>query len=256
MIASHTPDRLELIALLDFPEVKESDFLPGLILESLRANGLALSDDDVLVIAQKVVSKAEGRSRLLSHVLPSGDARRIARETDKDARIVELILQESVAVVRQTRQLIITENRLGIVMANAGIDQSNVEDGYVLLLPEDPDASARAVRDYLHEECGCQVGVVIADSIGRAWRTGIVGHAIGVAGISALVDLRGTPDRHGRALRVTEVAIADEIAAAGSMLMGQAAEGKPVVLVRGFRHIRGDSGAGSLLRARELDLFR
>lgn len=256
MTVSHAPDRLELIALLGFPEVKESEFLPGLILECLRANGIAPADHDVLVIAQKVVSKAEGQSILLSDVAPSGDALRIARKTDKDPRIVELILRESVSIVRQAGHLIITENRLGIVMANAGVDQSNVEDGHVLLLPKDPDASARAVREHLREQCGCDVGVVIADSIGRAWRNGIVGHAIGVAGIAALLDLRGALDRQGRALRVTEVAIADEIAAAGSMLMGQGAEGKPVVLVRGFRHIDGDAGAASLLRARELDLFR
>lgn len=256
MTVSVTPDRLELIALLDFPEVRESEFLPGLILESVRANGITLVDHDILVIAQKVVSKAEGQSRLLSDVVPSSEARRIGQETEKDPRIVELILRESVSIVRQAGHLIITENRLGIVMANAGIDQSNVEDGRVLLLPKDPDASARAVREHLREQCGCDVGVVIADSIGRAWRNGIVGHAIGVAGITALLDLRGAVDRQGRALRVTEVALADEIAAAGSVLMGQAAEGKPVVLVRGFRHIDGDSGAASLLRARELDLFR
>jgi len=256
MTVSHTPDRLELIALLDFPEVNASDFLPELILECLRANGIAPADDDVLVIAQKVVSKAEGQSRLLSDVVPSDEALRIGREVGKDPRIVELILRESVSIVRQAGHLIITENRLGIVMANAGIDQSNVEDGRVLLLPKHPDASARAVREHLYDRCGCDVGVVIADSIGRAWRNGIVGHAIGVAGITALLDLRGAVDRQGRMLRVTEVAIADEIAAAASMLMGQAAEGKPVVLLRGFRHIHGDSGAASLLRSRELDLFR
>lgn len=256
MTVSHTPDRLELIALLDFPEVKDSEFLPALILESTRANGITLADHDVVVIAQKVVSKAEGRSRKLAHVVPSAEAERIARETDKDPRIVELILQESTSIVRQAGNLIITENRLGIVMANAGIDQSNVDQGSVLLLPEDPDASARSVRDYVREQCGCEVGVVVVDSIGRAWRNGIVGHAIGVAGITALLDLRGAADRQGRTLRVTEVALADEIAAAGSLLMGQAAEGKPVVLARGFRNIRGDSTARSLLRNREFDLFR
>lgn len=256
MTQSHTADRLELIALLDFPDVKESDFLPGVIHESLGENGIAPADDDVLVIAQKVVSKAEGQSRLLSDVVPSREARRIARQTEKDPRIVELILRESVSIVRQGGHVIITENRLGIVMANAGIDQSNVEDGRVLLLPRDPDASARAVREHLREQCGCDLGVVIADTIGRAWRNGVVGHAIGVAGISALLDLRGAVDRYGRELRVTEVAIADEIAAAGSLLMGQASEGKPVVLVRGFRNIGGDSSATALLRRRELDLFR
>jgi coenzyme F420-0:L-glutamate ligase/coenzyme F420-1:gamma-L-glutamate ligase len=256
MSEPHTPDRVELIALLDFPEVQPGDFLPRLVVESARQNEIAFANDDILVVAQKVVSKAEGRSRLLRDVAPSGEARKLARATGKDPRIVQLILQESVSVVRQTDNLIITENRLGIVMANAGIDQSNVEEGYALLLPKDPDASAKVLQDHLRDNFDCRVGVVIVDSIGRAWRNGIVGHAIGVAGIRALLDLRGRADRHGRDLRVTEVAIADEIAAAGSMLMGQAAEGKPVVLVRGFRNIQGTSSARSLLRSHDLDLFR
>jgi coenzyme F420-0:L-glutamate ligase/coenzyme F420-1:gamma-L-glutamate ligase len=257
MTDSHTPDRVELIALLDFPEVRPGDFLPELVAACARKNGIAFANNDILVVAQKVVSKAEGQSRMLSDVVPSGEALRLGGETGKDPRVVELILQESVSVVRQTNNLIITENRLGIVMANAGIDQSNIDEGYALLLPKDPDASANAIRDHLRDHCRSEVGVVIADSIGRAWRNGIVGHAIGVAGICALLDLRGKVDRNGRELRVTEVAIADEIAAAGSMLMGQAAEGKPVVLVRGFRGIPGtSSGARALLRRRELDLFR
>jgi coenzyme F420-0:L-glutamate ligase/coenzyme F420-1:gamma-L-glutamate ligase len=256
MTDSHTPDRLELAAFLDFPDVRRGDFLPQLVVESARSNDITFAEHDILVIAQKVISKAEGRSRLLSDVVPSGKAIDLASKAGKDPRIVELILQESVSVVRHTNNLIITENRLGIVMANAGIDQSNIEEGYALLLPEDPDSSASAIRDYIEVNCGCKVGVVIADSIGRAWRNGIIGHAIGVAGIKALLDLRGTIDRHGRELSVTEVAIADEIAAAGSMLMGQAAEGKPVVLIRGFRNICGTSSARSLLRSRESDLFR
>jgi coenzyme F420-0:L-glutamate ligase/coenzyme F420-1:gamma-L-glutamate ligase len=256
MTDSHAPDRVELIALLDFPEVRPGDFLPELVAACARKNGIAFANNDILVVAQKVVSKAEGQSRMLSDVVPSGEALRLGGETGKDPRVVELILRESVSVVRQTNNLIITENRLGIVMANAGVDQSNIDEGYALLLPSDPDASASAVRDYLRDHCHSEVGVVIADSIGRAWRNGIVGHAIGVAGIGALLDLRGKVDRNGRDLRVTEVAIADEIAAAGSMLMGQAAEGKPLVLVRGFRRIPGESGAGALLRSREFDLFR
>jgi coenzyme F420-0:L-glutamate ligase/coenzyme F420-1:gamma-L-glutamate ligase len=256
MTDSHAPDRVELIALLDFPEVRPGDFLPELVVACARKNGIGFANNDILVVAQKVVSKAEGQSRMLSDVVPSGEALRLGAETGKDPRVVELILRESVSVVRQTNKLIIAENRLGIVMANAGVDQSNMDEGYALLLPKDPDASANAIRDYLRDHCRSEVGVVIADSIGRAWRNGIVGHAIGVAGIGALLDLRGKVDRNGRDLRVTEVAIADEIAAAGSMLMGQAAEGKPLVLVRGFRRIPGASGAGALLRSRELDLFR
>ncbi len=256
MTQSHTADRLELTAFLGFPVVRAGDLLPQLIIDSAISNDVVLHDNDVLVIAQKVVSKAEGQARLLSDVTPSAKALVLARKTGKDPRIVELILQESDSVVRVSDGLIITESRLGIVMANAGIDQSNVDDGFVLLLPQDPDASAGAIRDYVKKCCNVDVGVVVADSIGRAWRNGTVGHAIGVAGTSALLDLRGHADLHGRELRVTQVAIADEIAAAASMLMGQAAEGKPVVLIRGFTNLRGNTGARALLRAREFDLFR
>ena len=256
MTAGHTADRLELIAFRDFREVRPGDSLPRLIHESAQHNGIDFACDDVLVIAQKVISKAEGRLRALRDVVPSDEARELARRTGKNPALVELILQESSEIVRQAGNLIITENRLGIVMANAGIDQSNVEDGYALLLPEDPDGSAAAIRDHVLGECGASIGVVIADSIGRAWRNGIVGHAIGVAGINAVIDLRGQVDRHGRCLKVTEVAVADEIAAAATLVMGQAAEGKPVVLVRGLGNIEGESTAKSLLRNREHDLFR
>lgn len=256
MMPTHTPDRLELRALLGFPHVRQGDELGETIWQSVRDNDITLADNDILVIAQKVVSKAEGRQRLLGDVVPSAAAHRYAQETGKDPRLVELILEESLAVLRQTDNLLITENRLGLVMANAGIDQSNVDEGYALLLPADPDASALAIQAHLAGRCGVRAGVVIADSIGRAWRNGIVGHAIGLAGVKALVNARGARDLHGRELRVTEIAVADEIAAAASLLMGQAAEGKPVVLVRGFCKLSGDSSAKELLRRRELDLFR
>lgn len=256
MIPTHTPDCLELRALLGFPYVRQGDDLPEMIWRSIRDNEMALAEHDILVVAQKVVSKAEGRQRLLDDVAPSAAALRYAQETGKDPRLVELILEESVSVVRQSANLLITENRLGLVMANAGIDQSNVQEGCALLLPEDPDESARAIQAHLARQSGVRTGVVIADSIGRAWRNGIIGHAIGLAGIKALVDARGARDLHDRELRVTEIAIADEVAAAASLLMGQAAEGKPVVLVRGFCGIGGDSSAKELLRRSELDLFR
>jgi coenzyme F420-0:L-glutamate ligase/coenzyme F420-1:gamma-L-glutamate ligase len=256
MNKSHAPDKLELTALRDFPLVHAGDKLPELIADSLRANGLKILDHDLLAVAQKIVSKAEGRSVLLSNVVPSEEARRRARETGKDPRLVELILTESTEVVRQGDNLIITENHLGLVMANAGIDQSNVDEGFALLLPRDPDESAGKIRDHLKEEFGVNAGVIVVDSIGRAWRNGVTGHAIGIAGIKALLDLRKMPDLNQRELRVTDAAIADEIAAAASLLMGQAAEGKPVVLVRGFKDIQGTSTAKSLLRPREQDLFR
>lgn len=256
MTKSHTPDKLEIVAFLGFPHIRCGDNLAEVIRQSAHDNNVQFADHDVLVVAQKIVSKAEGRLRLLRDVVPSASADRYARKTGKDPRIVELILQESVEIVRHSENLLITENRLGLVMANAGIDQSNVEEGHALLLPLDPDASADSIRAHMKERCDIDIGVIVADSIGRAWRNGIVGHAIGVAGIQALIDFRGTPDLHGRELRVTEVAVADEIAAAGSLLMGQAAEGKPVVLLRGFRNLRGISSAKALLRRKELDLFR
>lgn len=256
MLKSHAPDQIELTALREFPLVVAGDDLPGLIIDSLHANNLQCLEHDVLVVAQKIVSKAEGRSVLLSEVEPSAEAERRAKATGKDPRIVELILRESNEVVRQSDNLIITENRLGLVMANAGIDQSNVDAGCALLLPQDPDHSAREIRRSLHEAYAVNVGVIVVDSIGRAWRNGVIGHAIGVAGINALLDLRNMPDLNNRELKVTDAAIADEIAAAASLLMGQAAEGKPVVLVRGFRNIQGTSTAKTLLRPKEQDLFR
>lgn len=256
MLMSHAPDQIELTALRGFPLVFAGDDLADLIIQSLHSNELQCEEHDVIVVAQKVVSKAEDRSVLLSEVDPSAEALRRAKETGKDPRIVELILRESIEVVRQTDNLIITENNLGIVMANAGIDQSNVDEGCALLLPQDPDRSARQISDRLHAQYNANVGVIIVDSIGRAWRNGVIGHAIGVAGINALLDLRNMPDLNNRELKVTDAAIADEIAAAGSLLMGQAAEGKPVVLVRGFKNIQGTSSARSLLRPKEQDLFR
>lgn len=236
--------------------VKSGDDLAQLIGDVVVDNGHDLLDNDVLVVAQKIVSKAEGQLIALDQVIPSAEAMRRARETEKDPRLVELILRESTAVVRQVRGLIITENRLGIVMANAGIDQSNVDAGCALLLPEDPDRSANQIREELKRRFDVSVGVVVADSIGRAWRCGIVGHAIGAAGIEAVIDLRESQDLYGRELRVTEIGVADEIAAAGSLLMGQGGEGRPAVLVRGFSSFDRSSDAKSIIRPKDQDLFR
>jgi coenzyme F420-0:L-glutamate ligase/coenzyme F420-1:gamma-L-glutamate ligase len=236
--------------------VQAGDDIATKIVSALGASKLHLEDNDVLVIAQKIVSKAEGRLIHLDQVEPSAEAKRRASETEKDPRLVELILRESVTVIRQERNLLITENKLGIVMANAGIDQSNIEAGCALLLPEDPDQSAAVLRAALKSELDLDVGVVIADSIGRAWRRGIIGHAIGVAGVEAVIDMRDTHDLHGRELRVTEIALADEIAAAGTLLMGQAQEGIPVVIVRGFSGFENATSAQDLIRPKDLDLFR
>jgi len=250
------PDRLELIALSDMPLVVAGDNLAELIADALQKSDTRLNKHDVLVVAQKIVSKAEDRLVDLATVDPSEEAQRRAGETSKDPRLVELILRESVRVVRQTDSLIITETTFGGVMANSGVDQSNIEAGHALLLPEDPDRSAATLRQQLRQRFSRTVGVVIADSMGRAWRKGIVGHAIGVAGVEALVDLRTSLDLFGRALRATQIGLADEIAAAGTMLMGQGAEGRPVVLVRGFGKFDQPTNAKALVRDKDHDLFR
>ena len=238
------------------PLVAAGDDLAELIADALQRSDTQLDDHDVLVVAQKIVSKAEGRLVDLATVVPSEQARRRARQTGKDPRLVELILRESVRVVRQTDSLIITENTIGIVMANSGVDQSNIEAGHALLLPEDPDRSAVTLRQQLMQRLSKTVGVVIADSMGRAWRKGIVGHAIGVAGVQALVDLRTSLDLFGRALRVTQIGLADEIAAAATVVMGQGGEGRPVVLVRGFGGFDQPTNARELVRDKDSDLFR
>tara|TARA_B100001146_G_scaffold170765_1_gene151623 strand:- start:931 stop:1689 length:759 start_codon:yes stop_codon:yes gene_type:complete len=250
------PDRLELIALSDLPLVAAGDDLAELIANALQKSDLQLDDHDVLVVAQKIVSKAENRLVDLATVVPSEQAQRRAGETGKDPRLLELILRESVRVVRQTDSLIITETTFGAVMANSGVDQSNVEAGHALLLPEDPDHSAATLRQHLMHRFSKTVGVIIADSMGRAWRQGIVGHAIGVAGVQALVDLRTSLDLFGRALRSTQIGLADEIAAAATMVMGQGAEGRPVVLVRGFGGFDHPTNARELVRDKDRDLFR
>ena len=250
------PDRLELIALSDMPLVVAGDNLAELIADALQKSDTRLNNHDVLVVAQKIVSKAEDRLVDLATVDPSEESQRRAGETSKDPRLVELILRESVRVVRQTDSLIITETTFGGVMANSGVDQSNIEAGHALLLPEDPDRSAATLRQQLRQRFSRTVGVVIADSMGRAWRKGIVGHAIGVAGVEALVDLRTSLDLFGRALRATQIGLADEIAAAGTMLMGQGAEGRPVVLVRGFGKFDQPTNAKALVRDKDHDLFR
>ena len=249
---------LRLIALPGIPEVTLGVALSELVSAAIVRAGTALQAGDILVLAQKIVSKAEGRAVLLASVTPSERAQSLAGVADKDPRIVELMLRESRKVLRVKPGVIIVEHRLGFVMANAGIDQSNVRGGddTVLLLPQDPDASARKLRGELHERTGIYTGVLIIDSFGRAWRNGITGTAIGVAGMPALIDLRGNKDREGRTLKVTQVAAADELAAAASLVMGQADEGTPVVLVRGFPYALRDSAVKELLRPEAEDLFR
>ena len=252
---------MTLTALPGLPLVRSGDDLAGLIQTGLQAAGLELEDGDVLVVAQKVVSKVEGRTVNLAEVTPSGRARELARPGEKDPRVVEVILRESRRVVRAERGVLIVEHRLGFVCANAGVDHSNVsgegEAGeWVLLLPEDPDGSARSLRQVLESWSGKLLGVLIIDSHGRAWRMGTVGVAIGVSGFPALVDLRGRPDLYGYRLRITQVGLADEIAAAASALMGQADERRPVVHVRGLPYPLREGSVVELIRPASEDLFR
>ena len=252
------PRELRLIALPGIPEVARGASLIDLLLAAIARTNTPLQSSDILVLAQKIISKAEGRIVQLAGVTPSERAQTIASQAHKDPRIVELMLRESHKVLRVKPGVIIVEHRLGFVMANAGIDQSNVpgaEDS-VLLLPVDPDTSARVLRDAWREKRGVEISVLIIDSFGRAWRNGVSGTAIGVAGIPALVDLRGNKDREGRVLKATQVAAADELAAAASLIMGQAGEGTPAVLVRGFPYAQRESSINELLRPEAEDLFR
>jgi coenzyme F420-0:L-glutamate ligase / coenzyme F420-1:gamma-L-glutamate ligase len=251
---------LEVIALTGLPLIKAGDDLVELIASSLKQNGVKPRAHDVLVVAQKILSKAEGRMVDLATIKPSARAIALATEVDKDPRLVEVILSESVRVVRARRNVLIVEHRLGFIMANAGVDQSNVgpADGAqsALLLPEHPDRSAETLRRGLAAATGINLAVVINDSFGRAWRQGTAGVAIGAAGLPALIDLRGRPDLFGRKLEVSVIGFADEIAAAASLVMGQADEAAPVVLIRGLRWSAPESTAASLIRPSNEDLFR
>jgi coenzyme F420-0:L-glutamate ligase / coenzyme F420-1:gamma-L-glutamate ligase len=251
---------LEAIALQGLPMIEAGDDLVDLIASALERNGVTPRAKDVLVVAQKIVSKAEARIVDLATVEPSAKARALAAEVDKDPRLVEVILSESVRVVRARRGLIIVEHKLGFIMANAGVDQSNVApvDGSqrVLLLPENPDRSAETLRRGMKARTGVDLAVVINDSFGRPWRQGTAGVAIGVAGLPALIDLRGRPDLFGRKLEVSVIGFADEVAAAASLLMGQADEAAPAVLVRGLSWSAPESTAASLVRSPDEDLFR
>ncbi len=253
---------LTLTPLDNFPLVEPGDNLSALIMGALKENDIALEDGDILVLAQKIVSKAENRLVNLRKVTPSSEAEHYATLTGKDPRLLELILSESRRVLRTRKNLIIVEHRLGFISANAGIDHSNVSapwgdpEDWVLLLPVDPDRSALNIRKFLEAESGKRIGILIIDSHGRAWRLGTVGMTIGLSGLPALVDLRGKSDLFDYRLRVTQVAAADELAGAASLVMGQAKEGTPVVLVRGFPYGLQEAELRELIRPKELDLFR
>jgi coenzyme F420-0:L-glutamate ligase / coenzyme F420-1:gamma-L-glutamate ligase len=253
-------DTVTLIALADMPLIRPGDDLAALLAAAVERRTGELARGDVLVVAQKIVSKAEGRYVDLARIEPSAEAQRLAGDTEKDPRLVQVILDESRRIVRHRPGVLIVEHRLGYVMANAGIDRSNVDPAMgadpVLLLPRDPDASAAALRERLSARFGVAPAVIVSDSFGRAWRCGTTGIALGAAGLPALLDMRGHPDLYGRALRVTEIGVADEIAAAASLLMGQADEAVPAALLRGIAWSAPASPAAALIRAAEEDLFR
>lgn len=251
---------VSLTALTGFPMVEPGDDLAALLIAGLERDGIVPRDQDVLVLAQKIVSKAEGRYVRLCDVVPSTDALRLAAEIGKDARITELILRESNDVVKHRSGVLVVEHRLGFVMANAGIDQSNIDhsggDERVLLLPLDPDATCARLKDRLGTTFDADLAVIINDSFGRPWRNGVTGVALGAAGLPALLDVVGAPDLFGRRMRTTQIAVADELAAAASLVMGQTDAGIPVIHVRGLRWSAAARPAADLLRPRQQDMFR
>jgi coenzyme F420-0:L-glutamate ligase / coenzyme F420-1:gamma-L-glutamate ligase len=253
---------LTLAPLFGIPFIRQGDNLADIVLHVLQENNIALGDNDILVFAQKIVSKAEGRAVNLVTVRPSQRAMELAARTEKDPRLVELILRESNEVLRTRPGTIIVEHKLGFVCANAGIDHSNVAgagnaaEEWVLLLPSEPDHSAEMIRKEIESRTGKQIGLLIIDSHGRAWRNGTVGVAIGISGLPGLQDLRGQADLFEFTLRITQVGVADELAAAASLVMGQAAEGTPIVHVRGFPYSLREGSLKELVRPKEQDLFR
>ena len=253
-----SPPGLSLFALEGIPLISDGDDVGAIIAQALSLPDQKPEEGDVLVLAQKIVSKAEGRAVRLDTVEPSPQARKLAAEVDKDPRVIELILAESQQVIRKKTGVIIVEHRLGYVLANAGIDRSNVQsdENWVLLLPVDPDGSAERIRKILLDRFSIHIGVIIADSVGRAWRLGTTGMALGSAGVVALDNLRGQPDLFGRELEVSEHAVGDAVAAAAELLMGEAAEAMPAVIVRGLGAGHSEQSAAELLRPADEDLFR
>jgi coenzyme F420-0:L-glutamate ligase/coenzyme F420-1:gamma-L-glutamate ligase len=251
---------LELIGLEGIPLVKKGDNITKLILEALEKQNISLQDTDILLIAETMVSKAEGNIIKLGDILPSDDAIIIAQKTQKDSQLVEAIIQESREVVAVGPDFIITETKGGFVCANSGIDESNVDEGLATPMPKDADKSARSIRECLEEETGKELAVIITDTQGRAFRVGAIGTAIGCSGINPLWKRNGEEDLYGRELKTTEVATADELAAAASLIQGQANEGIPVVIVRGFENFNllrnKESTIDPLLLPKEFDVFR
>lgn len=246
---------IRLIGVQGIPEVAAGDDLGSLIARAMRDMGFEVFDKDIIIIAQKIVSKAEGRCLRLDSITPSRRAREWAALYDKDARMVEAVLNESRRIVRMERGVIISETHHGFVCANAGVDASNVAEDMITLLPEDPDGSARAIQSALDQELGARLAVIISDTFGRPWREGIANVAIGIAGIAPLIDYRGQVDSFGRPLKVTVIAVADELASAAELVMQKSA-GVPAVIIRGFDYEARAASSRELIRPPEQDLFR
>ena len=244
------------------PLLQKGDKLAAIILDGLEKEGITIQDNDILVVTQKIISKTEGRYINLAKVKPSENALELAAICDKDPRLVEVILSESNSVLRCVKDVLIVEHRLGFICANAGVDHSNVgieensDNIWYLMLPKDPDESARKIRDYIKAKKNVDIGILVIDSHGRAWRNGIAGISIGTAGVPELVDMRGQPDLFGNKLRITIIAAADELAAAASLMMGQADEHTPVVHVRGFPYKLAETSIKDVIRPKSKDLFR
>jgi coenzyme F420-0:L-glutamate ligase/coenzyme F420-1:gamma-L-glutamate ligase len=247
--------KIEIIPIAGIPEVCEGDDLSVLIVNGLGISGTRISDGDVLIVAQKIVSKAEGRLVSLESVTPGQQAQQWALDYDKDPRVVEVVMRESKRIVRMKRGVLIAETEHGFVCANAGVDTSNVAEGTVALLPKDPDASARLIRSSLESALGVRIAVVVSDTFGRPWREGLVNVALGVSGMRSLIDYRGQTDSHGNALKVTVIAVADELASAAELMMKKST-GVPVVIVRGYDYHSAEGSGRELIRVPELDLFR
>lgn len=249
-------DHLEITGIDGLPEIKEGDDLTSLFFNALKEKRMTLEDHDAIVFTSKIISKSEGRVVDFSDVKVSEEAERIAKETEKDPKIVQLILNEAKEIVRMMKNHIIVETKHGFVCANAGVDESNVEEGKAVLLPKDPQKSAEWLKKEIEAGSGKEISVLISDSFGRAFRDGVTGACIGVSGIPALLDRRGEVDRFGKIAKITKEAIADEICAAANLVMGEFKEGMPIVLVRGLKLERSESNIKEILFKKKDDLFR
>jgi coenzyme F420-0:L-glutamate ligase/coenzyme F420-1:gamma-L-glutamate ligase len=251
-----SPSQVHIIGLPGLPVIVPGTDLAALICEAAGHADVSFEPDDVLVVTQKIVSKAEGALVDLAQIDPSPLAKRFAKQWEKDARLVEVVLQQSRRILKMDRGVLITETHHGFICANAGVDQSNIEgQGIVAVLPTDPDASARAIRQGLHERLGVAPAVIISDTFGRPWREGLVNIAIGLAGMTAIRDYTGLHDAQGYELKVTALAIADELAAAAELVMNKL-DNVPVAIVRGYNYPRGEGNLTQLIRPPERDLFR